>query len=912
MSDLSLYAFSAGLPTTLEAAHQEIQTLRAALAAPPAPATRPPSGPEAEREYLDVLLHSLHEGLLLLGSDSRVVLANEVFCQLLGLALPAARFVGLPATELVPLIAGCLTDPTDFLAAVENVRQQEGRQVVHGLPLPLPDGRTLELDFIPQPGTQDQTFWLLHFCDVTARYQTQEQLLTLSRIPEQNPNPVVRYSRDRQRLYGNPAANQLAAELSEQQLGRLRTQLHDWAAEALAQNLTLRHELDMNGRYFNTCLVPNAAEDYVSIYMVEVTDLKNIQHALIDREKRYRDLQYYTQAIICTHSLDGTLLSANPALTTLLGYSEPELVGRNVASVMPEQDKPIFADYLQLIGAEGERQGVQRVRARHSEKLHHLLYHSVLVREADEPYVIVHSHEISERVEAEKALRHAKRAAEDAARARTNFLANMSHEIRTPLNGVLGIAARLDKTALNHQQHELVGIIRSSGQHLLTVINDVLDIAKITSGKLELNVESFNLCDSMGQAVQPLALQAAEKGIRFAGTPLRDSCSYPWVLGDAHRLNQILINLVSNAIKFTPTGGQVTVVGEMLAETDELLTVEFRVTDTGIGIAPEKLEHIFENFTQAYTDTSRHFGGTGLGLSISKALVEQMGGTLTVTSTPRQGSTFAFQITLPRATATPAGPVAEYDTGALRHRRMLLVEDNEINRVVARLLLEEWGIELDEAEDGPAALLRFEQQTYDLVLMDIQLPGMNGMEVTAAIRQHPDPTRAAVPIVALTANAFLSDTEQYLAAGMNDCVAKPFEEMLLFEKLVRLLTPAAPPQPLYDLTQLRALARGKQAFVQTLVRSFLKNVPATLDELQTAAATGNWPDMARLVHHIKPNLVSFGISRATPLLDELDTMRNAATPAVDLARAKALVAELAELLRQVLQALPAELDEPAL
>ncbi|SHI63804.1 PAS domain S-box-containing protein [Hymenobacter daecheongensis DSM 21074] len=901
MSDLSLPSASPALPPTLAAAHHEILALRTALAA----AGQAP--PAATQTYLNILLSSLPNGLLLLDENDRVVLVNDAYCRLLGLPLPAAGLVGMASAELLPLVAAQLTDPAAFRAAAAAANGQQNPDPNYKVAMPLLDGRTLELDFISHTDAHGNQLRLVHYCDVTERNRTQEALHALARFPEQNPNPVLRYGRERQRLYANAAAERLASEVPADELQQIRARLHDLTTQALDSGETSRIELHSQGRYFNTCLVPNNDEGYVSIYMVDVTDLKQIQQALLDREKRYRDLQHYTQAMICTHALDGTVLSLNPALTNLLGYSEQELAGRNMASVMPAEDQPGFAEYLERIGRVGEEQGVQRVQPQDSDRIHYLLYHSVLVREANQkPFVIVHSHDISERIEGERALRQAKRAAEDAARARTNFLANMSHEIRTPLNGVLGMAARLDKTALNPQQRELVGIIRSSGQHLLTVINDVLDMAKISSGKLELNIESFNLCDSMGQAVQPLALQAMEKGLRFEGTPLRDSCPYPWVLGDAHRLNQILINLVSNAIKFTPVGGSVTVVGELLAETAEELTVEFRVTDTGIGIAPEKLEHIFENFTQAYADTARNFGGTGLGLSISKALIQQMGGTLSVTSVPGQGSTFAFCLSLPRATALAQEiPTAAYDTGALRGRQVLLVEDNEINRVVARLLLEEWGVVLDEAEDGPAALRKFEQAPYDLVLMDIQLPGMNGMAVTAAIRQHPDPVRAAVPIVALTANAFLSDAEQYLAAGMNDCVAKPFDENQLFEKLVRLLKPAA---PLYDLAQLQALARGKQSFVQTLVRSFLHNVPTTLAGLQAAAAAADHAELARLVHYIKPNLIAFGISRALPLVAELELL-TAGPPAP---RVPAAVAELTALLQQVLLALPAELAAPEL
>ena len=238
------------------------------------------------------------------------------------------------------------------------------------------------------------------------------------------------------------------------------------------------------------------------------------------------------------------------------------------------------------------------------------------------------------------------------------------------------------------------------------------------------------------------------------------------MVGDSYRLNQILLNLLSNAIKFTPAGGTVTVGGYFVSETDDTLTTEFRVTDTGIGIAPDKLDSIFQEFTQAYADTTRQFGGTGLGLSISRALVAQMGGRLTVQSEPGQGQLLFLrhhaaqgQRRSPRSRPWP--PLAPVQEAAVRGRRVLLVEDNPVNREVAQLLLESHGVVVDEAASGIEALELFEQNRYDAVLMDIQMPGMNGLEATARIRAHADPARAATPILALTANAFRADAEKY-------------------------------------------------------------------------------------------------------------------------------------------------------
>ncbi|MDO9186524.1 MAG: ATP-binding protein [Bacteroidia bacterium] len=470
--------------------------------------------------------------------------------------------------------------------------------------------------------------------------------------------------------------------------------------------------------------------------------------------------------------------------------------------------------------------------------------------------------------EAKAKAESATRIAEDAVKAKQQFLSNMSHEIRTPMNAIIGFTKVVLKTDLSVKQREYLSAIKISGDALIVLINDILDLAKVDAGKMTFERTPFKLRASISSMLHLFETKIQEKNLALVKE--YDNKIPDVLIGDPVRLHQIILNLVSNAVKFT-THGKITVSVNLLNENEEKATIEFAVIDTGIGIAENKIKNIFDDFQQATSGTSRLYGGTGLGLAIVKQLVEPQGGSISVKSVINEGSTFSFILSFQKtkAEAELEAEVMELDS-EIKNIKVLVVEDIALNQLLMKTLLDDFGFERDIAGNGQIAIEKLQARSYDIILMDLQMPVMNGFEATEYIRNT---MNSKIPIIALTADVTTVDLAKCKAVGMNDYIAKPVDERVLYSKIVGLVKKPVPvnlPKEIktvvveklkcIDLKYLNQRTKSNPAIMMEMISLYLEQTPPLLNTMKQSLLDQDWSSLRAAVHKMIPSFSIMGIS----------------------------------------------------
>ena len=618
----------------------------------------------------------------------------------------------------------------------------------------------------------------------------------------------------------------------------------------------------------------------------EITDQKKNEQNLIDSIKEISDYKFALDnaSIVGITDAEGKITYINDNFEKISQYTAAELIGSNHYSINSHYHSKNFMSNLWKT-ITGGKIWKSEIKNKAKDGSYYWVNSTIVpfLNESGIPerYIAI-SIDITNQKKLEQELIEAKvfaelatkiaedarKNAEEAAKSKQQFLSNMSHEIRTPMNAIIGFTKVVLKTELTAKQKEYLMAIKISGDALIVLINDILDLAKVDSGKMTFEKAPFKLSLSIASMLHLFKEKIQEKNLHLV---TKYDTNIPDVLlGDTVRLNQIVLNLVSNAVKFTQKG-KITVAIKMLSQDQNSVKVKFSVADTGIGIKSTKVGEIFENFQQANNTTSRLYGGTGLGLAIVKQLVEGQGGTIDIKSQVNKGSTFTFVLDFEKSNVVSVlePEILEFNTD-VKDIKILVVEDMELNQLLMKTLLDDFGFECEIASNGKLAIEKLKVKSYDIILMDLQMPEMNGFEATAHIRKK---MKLTIPIIALTADVTTADVEKCKSVGMNDYVAKPVDERLLYSKLISFSkkpiliiehtkgqSTSTDTVRYVDLSYLQKLTKSDPNLMSQLIKAYLKQTPPLVDAMKRSLVDKDWKALKAAVHKIIPSFSIIGLS----------------------------------------------------
>ncbi len=643
----------------------------------------------------------------------------------------------------------------------------------------------------------------------------------------------------------------------------------------------------------------------------DITELKNAEQIVKRKEEKYRNIIANMNLGLLEVDNEDRIQFANQRFCEMSGYQPEELLGkvahdlfvrgeeREVVKTKNESRKRDISDVYEV-----------SVYNKKGEEMYWLISGAPNYNDSGENVGSIGIHlDITEQKKLEEELIKAKELAEASTKAKEKFLANMSHEIRTPMNAIMGMSNQLVKTKLDTSQQFFLKTIQTAADNLIIILNDILDLSKIEAGELTIQNVGFEPGTVISEVMRVMEYKAQEKGLSFTNSFCDPNLS-PVLMGDPYRLNQILLNIVSNAIKYTEKG-EVDIACRVIEDKPLAQKIELRVRDTGIGMDEIFISKIFDKFSQEYTPGARFLGGTGLGMSISKELIDLMGGNIHVESTKGKGTSVVLYLELEKGDFSNLPKLAETNLSfdVLKNKKIVVADDNIHNRLVASIIIKNRGAVVFEAENGKEAIQLAVDKNADLILMDLQMPVLNGYEATKMLRER----EFISPIIALTANAIKGEKEKCIEAGMDDYIAKPFTENELLKTVSIWLDQKPNPdlkpvenktirpeleERLYDISTLKSISRDNDIFIRKMVNLFCEQTPPLLEEMKNAYRNNDLKTMGALAHRIKPSLDNLHIHS---LKQDIRLIENAGKENNALPNLSELILKTEQVLKQVIQ-----------
>lgn len=877
-------------------------------------------------ELLKTLLANLQSGILVEDENRKILFTNQLFCNMFAIPVPPETMIGVDCTNSADQSKGLFKKSEIFRPRIDEILKN--RKICANELLETVNNQFLERDYIPIYINNEYKGHLWKYTDVTQRIQSNtllEQSEERNRLIMNSAlNAIINIDSKGKITFWNSQAEKIFGWNREEVIGKLLSETIIPKQHKSGHNDGLKHYLNtgegpvLNKQIELPAIKKDGTEFTIEISIIpikqnnelffcsfiqDISKRKKAETTLKFQEEKYRNIIAHMNLGLIEVDTEETIQFANQSFADISGYEVTELIGKRPEDIF------VFGENFEIMQTKQglRKQGISDIyQIPIKNKRGELRWWAISgAPNFDDKGNLVGSigiHlDITDQKQLEIDLEAEKLKAEEASKAKESFLANMSHEIRTPLNAIIGFLRELSKQELTDLQKKYIENSSIASKHLLAIINNILDISKIEAGEMSLENEDFVLENSINNIITVLHPKANQKGINLISNC--NALISKVLKGDALRIEQILFNLVGNSLKFTQKG-EIGINCKLINDYPNSQDISISISDTGIGMDKEFLNTIFRKFSQEDLEVTRKFGGTGLGMAITKELVQLMKGRIEIESEKNVGTTIHIFLHFKKGDITNLKKThQETTTTSLENISILLVEDNDMNRMVAQNSLQYYNCKVTEAENGAEALEILKKENFDIILMDIQMPEMDGIEATKIIRTE---FKLKTPIVALTANAFKSEIEKCKKAGMDDYVTKPFDEANLIETIAKhtirkgITLPKVKKvkkiQRLYNLNSLNNLSRGNKEFVEKMVVIFIEQTNTTIEKIKNAIEAENFIEVSQLIHKIKPSIEGIGV---ISILDDVKILEKIAKESNDKKQIEAIFSGIKEVLIEV-------------